>query len=557
MLGARQLIVQLLIFLCFSFVPTTDAQRQLQANPAPAALWVSVPSFPGATKEAAACAGQYSLLAGVTGGGWPVWQRGNGTAWLYSATSGAWAITTSSKVPRSNFSSALGDIATPYQHGPRMPDAIGNGWWEYYDGAYRANSLITVTSSPPVTNFTVQSGPCSVDSQGCVTSPNFPSTYGSNQSCQILVGRPGYISSSSFDTEAQADFLTISGRIFSGSNGPQNVLCDQFCIIAWASDSDIVRSGWRLCLAITESRSEGPAPAGNAPPLDSGLSGHDHVGWIVLGVLGGLILLVCYGLHLAGMARMRARRVAADAAAETPETKKTPEALRVAGAEEEPSCPQPPPCPEQQPGAASPVTSGQTVPGSPGRPSVASTSGGGTGDAQRAHEAGAHGSSTQDPGRRIKVMLSGRFSIDWQIKRFREVEEVLKDDYKDRLEVLCVPGNVGVNFGLDTMRNLVASEVLVAMCFENYGVRTGCRYCTYDELEYAHTKEKPIVPVKLYRGGWPPPALLPDGTREENGRIQNEFVFKTGLAYLDMSTEPWDPQLCADKIARACIECTD
>ena len=81
--------------------------------------------------------------------------------------------------------------------------SITNGGWEIciepLDGVVIESAL------------EVSSGPCTADEQGtCVQSPNFPDGYDNNEDCEIAVTGSGTLSSNTFETERNYDWLTIN-----------------------------------------------------------------------------------------------------------------------------------------------------------------------------------------------------------------------------------------------------------------------------------------------------------------------------------------------------------
>ena len=85
----------------------------------------------------------------------------------------------------------------------------------------------------PGPSVTILSG-SSTPTEKCVSSPYYPSNYGSSQTCSIRVGTSGYISSTTvtFNTESCfcgvvalscCDILTIESQRFQGNQGPSNV----------------------------------------------------------------------------------------------------------------------------------------------------------------------------------------------------------------------------------------------------------------------------------------------------------------------------------------------
>ncbi|CAE7539149.1 Ctrb1 [Symbiodinium microadriaticum] len=94
----------------------------------------------------------------------------------------------------------------------------------------------------------VTSGNCKIDSDGCATSPRYPSRYNNNRDCEIEVapGNTKAIMVAQFSTEARYDFLEVNGIAFSGEIGPENVVPSG--VIKWDADYSITDEGWRLCL---------------------------------------------------------------------------------------------------------------------------------------------------------------------------------------------------------------------------------------------------------------------------------------------------------------------
>jgi hypothetical protein len=93
----------------------------------------------------------------------------------------------------------------------------------------------------------VLSGPCKVDSAGCVVSGNYPSNYDAEEQCEIAVNEdkmtPLHVVA--FATEQDFDVLRINGHDYSGARGPQGVIPTG--TIYWGADSDVQSTGWKLC----------------------------------------------------------------------------------------------------------------------------------------------------------------------------------------------------------------------------------------------------------------------------------------------------------------------
>ncbi|CAK0893233.1 unnamed protein product, partial [Prorocentrum cordatum] len=89
-------------------------------------------------------------------------------------------------------------------------------------------------------------GPCRVDEECCLLSPNYPQAYGDGQLCIAAVGgAPGAIRVDAFSTEAWFDRLHVNGVPFWGDHGPSGVVPAG---LRWSSDFSVARPGWRLCL---------------------------------------------------------------------------------------------------------------------------------------------------------------------------------------------------------------------------------------------------------------------------------------------------------------------
>eukprot|EP01050_Picozoa_sp_SAG11_P007160 SAG11_NODE_586_length_8341_cov_33.741204_8_plen_91_part_00 len=69
-------------------------------------------------------------------------------------------------------------------------------------------------------------------------------------------------------------------------------------------------------------------------------------------------------------------------------------------------------------------------------------------------------------------------------------------------------------------------DMMVAFAYEDYGEKTKSAYSSFAEIEYCISNNKPVIPVKLYEGDWPP---QPGGP----ANAQNNFFFKPDLVYID------------------------
>ena len=89
--------------------------------------------------------------------------------------------------------------------------------------------------------------PCQLDGDGCVTSHNFPRYYGTQEHCSIEI-EPSLatpLNVTDFKTESNHDILTVNGKVYSGSTGPQGITPLE--AIVWRSDNSVSKRGWRLC----------------------------------------------------------------------------------------------------------------------------------------------------------------------------------------------------------------------------------------------------------------------------------------------------------------------
>jgi hypothetical protein len=122
-------------------------------------------------------------------------------------------------------------------------------------GVYNLNSLF---------GFTVTSGECTLDSAGsCFRSPNYPSFYDDNQQCSINVAAaPVTLSVTTFSTEGDFDWLTVNGRQYSGTSGPDGVEVAIGSTISFTSDESERRPGFEICGA--------PSPAPIWPTRENG-----------------------------------------------------------------------------------------------------------------------------------------------------------------------------------------------------------------------------------------------------------------------------------------------
>mmetsp|Transcript_4391 Transcript_4391/g.9520 ORF Transcript_4391/g.9520 Transcript_4391/m.9520 type:complete len:618 (+) Transcript_4391:98-1951(+) len=110
----------------------------------------------------------------------------------------------------------------------------------------------TMPSEPA--KFTV-TGPCKIDAENCVTSPDYPEPYANKTFCRIPK-EFGRIHVVSFGTEIGSDIMTVNGHDFAGSTGPHGVTPTGD--ITWTSDDDVTGDGWKICPPAKASLRERP-----------------------------------------------------------------------------------------------------------------------------------------------------------------------------------------------------------------------------------------------------------------------------------------------------------
>jgi len=137
------------------------------------------------------------------------------------------------------------------------------------------------------------------------------------------------------------------------------------------------------------------------------------------------------------------------------------------------------------------------------------------------------------------VLISARFDGG-------EKEKVARSLHKQLTKIgvksfMTETTGVGDTFGNETVYGLTHMYAMVAVCYENYGERTGSSYCSFYELEYALGQKIPVLPIKLCEE-WPPAQC------GEDGADQNKFFFKPDLLFQNWSDKVWNPKKCAEDI---------
>jgi len=144
-------------------------------------------------------------------------------------------------------------------------DTTGSGYCNAADLADLADELkkeqrmlaeinaleIQLREASCVDYFTVVTGPCTATGK-CVSSPNFPSSYGNNEACSIRANFPGDLEvlNSAFSTEPTYDQLTVGSTPYDGTSGPNGGSIDLDTLISWSTDGSVTGSGWKICLSL-------------------------------------------------------------------------------------------------------------------------------------------------------------------------------------------------------------------------------------------------------------------------------------------------------------------
>eukprot|EP00928_Gymnodinium_smaydae_P052825 TRINITY_DN3697_c0_g1_i4.p1 TRINITY_DN3697_c0_g1~~TRINITY_DN3697_c0_g1_i4.p1 ORF type:complete len:2404 (-),score=413.62 TRINITY_DN3697_c0_g1_i4:118-7329(-) len=116
-------------------------------------------------------------------------------------------------------------------------------------GAFPWECSNNTCTEKKITGFTVNEGECKLtDGGNCVTSPNYPSHYGSSQSCTILPP-PGSapIEMKYFNTESGFDKLFVNGQAYQGAIAEGTTVTTS-SEMTWTSDGSVQRKGWKLCV---------------------------------------------------------------------------------------------------------------------------------------------------------------------------------------------------------------------------------------------------------------------------------------------------------------------
>jgi hypothetical protein len=89
-----------------------------------------------------------------------------------------------------------------------------------------------------------------------------------NRCCfpQFRVLKSGFLKVEVFDTESQFDILTVNGRDYSGTDGPNGVTVQPDTAITWSSDGSINDPGFKVCLVVSSVPTPSPTDAPSSLP---------------------------------------------------------------------------------------------------------------------------------------------------------------------------------------------------------------------------------------------------------------------------------------------------
>ena len=148
-------------------------------------------------------------------------------------------------------------------------------------------------------------------------------------------------------------------------------------------------------------------------------------------------------------------------------------------------------------------------------------------------------------GQRRHVMLSGRFNNEKIVEYIKKVNNSLQQN--EKIPTFMVESQTGEEFASPTRFGLYHAKAMVVFGTDQYGARTGARYETFYELQYAHEHNLHLIPLQLCKK-WPPEPKDSDGG--EAGKIQNDYVLSRSHIRL-VDQEMMKPEEMAKKIADA------
>jgi hypothetical protein len=102
-----------------------------------------------------------------------------------------------------------------------------------------------VPTPAPEAPWSVSSGSCTVDTNGCAKSPNYPRTYENTYGCAFSVTNHVAIEVESFSTQSCCDYLVVNGIQYRGTTGPPNGTV--VTSMSWHVNPFAAYTGWKIC----------------------------------------------------------------------------------------------------------------------------------------------------------------------------------------------------------------------------------------------------------------------------------------------------------------------
>ena len=143
------------------------------------------------------------------------------------------------------------------------------------------------------------------------------------------------------------------------------------------------------------------------------------------------------------------------------------------------------------------------------------------------------------------IFFSGRFGGEKEVVA-RELYAALR---KLGVNAHIVDAGPGQSFGPKTIYGLCHMELMICICYDDYGEKTDSASCTFWELKHADDHHIPIYYLKMCDKWRPKPPKDFDGGSE--GPDQINFVIKKTDVYHDWYGREWNAIVCAEEVKRA------
>merc|ERR1711994_840172 len=106
----------------------------------------------------------------------------------------------------------------------------------------------TTSQTAQISTYVTVTGDCDIQCD-CVSSKNYPSRYGSSESCSVTMNQDASVTPGDpFSVESCCDTLMIGGIDVESAGAVPSSLSrgDTF---TWTSDNSLTRVGWKLCFS--------------------------------------------------------------------------------------------------------------------------------------------------------------------------------------------------------------------------------------------------------------------------------------------------------------------